>query len=97
MIVDASRRLLICATTAVLGAGYVVVVVVVPMLGVLVDTSQTPGPSNLAWHPNQFSRVLQRLTQSAVQPHSHRSRVSSDRLQLSYFKLEARVTPTWHF
>jgi hypothetical protein len=56
--------------------------------GVLVDTSYTPGPTNRA-------PILERLAKAAyshtaTQPRSHRYRVSSDRLQLSYFKRGVR-------
>jgi hypothetical protein len=63
------------------------------MLGVLVDTSQTPRPANPA------SRILGRLRalgKGVAQPHCHRSSVSSDRLQLSCFKLGVRGLLVWH-
>jgi hypothetical protein len=53
-------------------------------------------------NPSQFSGVLERLAEVpyshiATPPHRHRSSVSSDRLQLSCFKLGVRVLLIWHF
>jgi hypothetical protein len=64
------------------------IAVAVSMLGVLIDTSYTPRPSNLS--------ILKRLAK-ATQPHSHRSSISRDRLQLSYSKLGMRGLFIWHF
>jgi hypothetical protein len=66
-----------------------VIAVAVLMLGVLVDTSYTPRPSNLA-------PILKRLAKA---PYSHTAKdlVCSDRLQLSYSKLGVRGLFIWHF
>jgi hypothetical protein len=65
------------------------------VLGVLVDMSYTPGPSNpallLIRAGFRVSRSAWQKCRTATPPHSHRSSVSSDRLQLSYFKLGVRV------
>jgi hypothetical protein len=66
--------------------------------------SYTPGPSNAALLPIRagFRGVAERLAKvtyshTATPLRSHRSSVSSDKLQLSCFKLGVRVILTWHF
>jgi hypothetical protein len=62
------------------------------MLGVLVNTNYTPRLSNL---PPILERLAKRRT--ATQPHSHRSSISRDRLQLRYSKLGVWGLFIWHF
>jgi hypothetical protein len=62
------------------------------MLGVFVDTSYAQGPSNPTLPQSEpVFRCPSVLGKSTTQPHSHRPSVSSDRLQLSCFKLGVRV------
>jgi hypothetical protein len=71
------------------------IAVAVSMLGVLVNTNYTPRPSKLAPILERLAKAL--YSHTATQPHSHRSSISSDRLQLSYFKLGVRGLFIWHF
>jgi hypothetical protein len=74
-----------------------VIAVAVLMLGVLVDTSYTPRPSNLAPILKRLAKAL--YSHTATQPHSHTATdlACSDRLQLSYSKLGVRGLFIWHF
>jgi hypothetical protein len=60
------------------------IAVAVSMLGVLVDTSYTPRPSNLTLAP-----ILKRLAK-ALYSYTATDLACSDRLQLSYSKLGVR-------
>jgi hypothetical protein len=71
------------------------IAVAVSMLGVLVDTKYTLRASNLAPILERFAKA--QYSHTATQPHSHRSNLSSDRLQLSYSKLGVRGLFIWHF
>jgi hypothetical protein len=58
-------------------------------------TTVSPAPN-----PSRFSGVLEGLEKSALHPHSahsHKFKVSGDRLPLSRFKLGARGLLIWHF
>ena len=68
--------------------------IAVSMLGVFVDTIYPPEPSNLALllirAGFQVSWSAWQKRHTATQPHSHRCRVGSGRLQLSCFQLGVR-------
>jgi hypothetical protein len=58
-------------------------------------TNVSPAPN-----PSRFLGVLEGLAKSALQPHSahsHKFKVSGDRLPLSCFKLSVRGLLIWHF